>query len=169
MLSAVLCRPTALLVRLTFKESWDADNNPTTSRCEKTFRMVAECFDTALVILAGVALRKHTHTHARANTHTEQQAQAITITYHLNTAFLYIPEFSITIVMKPPSFSWALSPRLYGNMEHFLIVAMLVFGFNVWNCLKKKIHINYAGTWEKKKSSAFPEKKWPLHQNTLLP
>jgi len=61
-LSAVPCRPTALLVRLTFKESWDADNNPTTPCCEKTFRMVAECFDTALVILAGVALRKQTHT-----------------------------------------------------------------------------------------------------------
>lgn len=26
--------------------------------------MVAECFDTALVILAGVALRKRAHTHA---------------------------------------------------------------------------------------------------------
>ena len=83
-LSAVPCRPTALLVRLTFKESWDADNNPTTSCCEKTFRMVAECFDTALVILAGVALRKHTHTH------TQPRAQAITVTYHLNTVlFIY--------------------------------------------------------------------------------
>lgn len=63
MLSALPCRPTALLVRLTFKERWDADSNPTTSCCEKTFRMVAERFDTALVILAGVALRKLTHTH----------------------------------------------------------------------------------------------------------
>lgn len=60
MLSAVPCRPTALLVRLTFKGSRDADNNPTTPCCEKTFRMVAEGFDTALVILAGVALRKST-------------------------------------------------------------------------------------------------------------
>lgn len=74
MLSAVPRRPTALLVRLTFKESWDADNNPTTPCCEKTFRMVAECFDTALVILAGVALRKRTH-----------RTQAVTVTYHLNT------------------------------------------------------------------------------------
>lgn len=63
MLSAVPCRPTALLVRLTFKESWNADNNPTTSCCEKTFRMVTKCFDTALVILAAIALREHTHTH----------------------------------------------------------------------------------------------------------
>lgn len=62
MLSAVPCRPTALLVRLTFKESWNADNNPTTSCCEKTFRMVTKCFDTALVILAAIALREHTHT-----------------------------------------------------------------------------------------------------------
>lgn len=61
-LSVAPCRPTALLVRLTFKGSWDADNNPTTSCCEKTFRMVTEFFDTALVILAGVTLRKH-HTH----------------------------------------------------------------------------------------------------------
>lgn len=49
---------TALLVRLTFKESWDADNNPTTSCCEKTFRMVAEGFDTALVILAAMVFEK---------------------------------------------------------------------------------------------------------------
>lgn len=69
MLSAVPSRPTALLVRLTFKESWAADNNPTTSCCEETFRWVADCFDTALVILAGVALRKQTH------------SSAITITY----------------------------------------------------------------------------------------
>lgn len=82
MLSAVACRPTALLVRLTFKGSWDADN-PTASCCEETFRMVAEGFDTALVILAGVALRK-------ACTHTQCRAQAIAITYHLNTAlFIY--------------------------------------------------------------------------------
>lgn len=83
MLSAVVCRPTALLVRLTFKGSWDADNNPTASCCEETFCMVAEGFDTALVILAGVALRK-------ALMHTQRRAQAITITYHLNTArFIY--------------------------------------------------------------------------------
>lgn len=83
MLSAVPGRPTALLVRLTFKESWDADNNPTTPCCEKTFHMVAEGFDTALVILAGVALSK-------ARTHTQRTAQAIAITYHLNTAlFIY--------------------------------------------------------------------------------
>lgn len=66
MLSAVPCRPNALLVRLTFKESWDADNNPATSCCEKTFCMVAEFFDTALVILAGVTLRKHIHTHTHS-------------------------------------------------------------------------------------------------------
>lgn len=83
MLSAVPGRPTALLVRLTFKESWDADNNPTTPCCEKTFRMVAGGFDTALVILAGVALSK-------ARTHTQRTARAIAITYHLNTAlFIY--------------------------------------------------------------------------------
>lgn len=83
MLSAAACRPTALLVRLTFKGSWDADNNPTASCCEETFRMVAEAFDTALVILAGVALRK-------VRTHTQCRAQAIAITYHLNTAlFIY--------------------------------------------------------------------------------
>lgn len=82
-LSAVARRPTALLVRLTFKGSWDADNNPTASCCEETFRMVAEGFDTALVILAGVALRK-------ARTHTQRRAQAIAITYRLNTAlFIY--------------------------------------------------------------------------------
>lgn len=94
MLSAVLCRPTALLVRLTFKESWNADNNPTTSCCEKTFRMVTKCFDTALVILAAIALREHTHTLHRA--------QAITITY---SAFFHIGlNFPLLFVMKSPFF-----------------------------------------------------------------
>lgn len=46
--------------------------------------MVAEGFDTALVILAGAALSK-----ARARTH-RRTARAIAITYHLNTAlFIY--------------------------------------------------------------------------------
>lgn len=73
----------ALLVRLTFKESWDADNNPATSCCEETFCMVAEFFDTALVILAGVTLRKTIHTHA------QRTARAInTIIYYVNTDLL---------------------------------------------------------------------------------
>lgn len=55
---AVRRRPAALLARLTFKGSWDGDNNPTTPCCEKTFRTVAERFDSALVILADV--RKNT-------------------------------------------------------------------------------------------------------------
>lgn len=94
MLSAVPCRPTALLVRLTFKESWEADNNPTTSRCDKTFRWVADRFDTALVILAGVALRKQKHT--------QHRARAITITYHLNTAlFIYSRVFHYYFRKRP--------------------------------------------------------------------
>lgn len=95
MLSAVPCRPTALLVRLTFKESWNADNNPTTSCCEKTFRMVTKCFDTALVILAAIALREHTHTHT---------AQSSGHHHYIQCFFSHSAEFSIIIVMKSPFF-----------------------------------------------------------------
>lgn len=149
MLSAVPGRPTALLVRLTFKESWDADNNPTTPCCEKTFRMVAEGFDTALVILAGVALSK-------ARTHTQRTARAIAITYHLNTVlFIYSRIFHYYChesalsrggIKRVYTFIWkfgALSSRVHFGMQR-----------RAW---RQSFRRNYAVTTRKYR--VFPEER----------
>lgn len=88
--------------------------------------MVAEGFDTALVILAGVALRK-----ARRHAHRAHSPGHRHYIPFEQSAFLYIPEFSIIIVINPPSLAAALNActHLYGNLEHSLPALVSEYGF----------------------------------------
>lgn len=108
---AVRRRPAALLARLTFKGSWDGDNNPTTPCWEKTFRTVAERFDSALVILADV----------RKNTDGPQPGPRPSQTIWTLGFFCYLPQ-NFTLLFSQ---FWL----LYVNSDYLLFFFCICFFF----------------------------------------